>query len=210
MVNRTMQAKTIKRNKQRRLFPKRFTAEYISVGAPPNRLVMNEYKERTKSLAFDAKYMEWLEKITRFRGKPPGKKEADEAAARINKYRVNPHSWLAELRDARPTWWARIGEVCPSYMHVALEDSAVRLSKMFFSTDGTHFILYEENFIGRIARLSITYQNRERCIARWRADQVRWVSTVSSSPPEPEVEVTPPGPGHWRLRRVKARSAPSA
>lgn len=209
MVNRVMQAKTIKRNKQRRLFPKRFSADYIAVGAPPNRLVMNEYKERAKSLAFDAKYMHWLEQITRFRGKPPGKKEAEEAMARINKFKADPHSWLATLRDTRPTWWDRIGAVCPSYMNVELANNGVSLTKMFFSTDGTHFVIYEEHYISRTARLSIAYQNRERCIERWRSGQVRWVEFVSSSPPEPEVVPIPPGPGHWRERQLKARSAPS-
>lgn len=160
MVNRTMQAKSLKMKRMKRLFPRRLSADYIPVGMPPNRLVMAQYKESAKSLAFDQKYMDWLETIARFRGKPPGKLEAEKA-------------------------WERIKDACPNLMNVVLEASQVRNVKMFYNSERTQFILLEENYVGRFVRASIRYQDRDRCIARFKSSQVRWVEFVSSSPPKP-------------------------
>lgn len=162
MVNRVMAAKAAKHRRMKRLFPKKLAADYIPVGAPPNRLVMQEYKERTRSLAFDDKYLAWLELISRFRGKPPGKKEAEDA-------------------------WKRIRDACPALMRfrVSDKDSKIHEVFMYFNSERTNFIIYEENYVGRFIRASIPYQDRERCLARWRSSTVRWVECVSSSPPEP-------------------------
>lgn len=158
MANRTMQAKSLKMKRMKRTFPRYMSADYIPTGAPPNRMVMSEYKERTKSLAFDQKYMDWLETIARFRGKPPGKLEAEKA-------------------------WERIKDACPNLQCVSLEANKVHTVKMFWNQDRTNFILYEENYVGRYIRASIRYQDRDRCIARFKSNQVRWVEFVSSSPP---------------------------
>lgn len=162
MANRVMAQKAAKAKRQRRLFPKRFSADYIPVGMPPNRLVMQEYKERTRSLAFDDKYLSWLETVTRFKNKPPGKLDVEKA-------------------------WQRVRDAAPSLMCVTLthKNNHTKCVKMFFNSERTQFILYEENYVGRFVRASIRYQDGERCKARFLADQVRWVEFVSSSPPEP-------------------------
>lgn len=157
MANRTMQAKKLKMKRMRRTSPKSYTASYISCGAPPNRLVMGEYKERTRSLAFDDKYLNWLETVTRFKNKPPGKVEAEAA-------------------------WRRIADACPTLMNVTLEINANRCVKMFFNQERNQFVLYEENYGGHFIRTSIRYQDRGRCIARFKSSQVHWVEFVSSSP----------------------------
>lgn len=159
MANRAMEAKRNKMKRMRRLFPRRMSADYIPVGMPPNRLVMQEYKERTRSLAFDQKYMDWLETVTRFAGKPPGKLEAEKA-------------------------WERIKDACPTLMNVSLVHNKVRCVKMFWNQDRTQFILLEENYVGRFIRASIRYQDRQRLLDRFKSDTVRWVEFVSSSPPE--------------------------
>lgn len=159
MANRTMQAKSLKLKRQRRLFPKHMSASYIPVGMPPNRLVMQEYKERTKSLAFDDKYMAWLELIARFRGKPPGKVEAEAA-------------------------WARIRDASPHLMRVRLSDKNDKTKEvwMYFNSERTQNIIYEENYVGRFIRASIRYQCGERAKARFVAGSVNWVECVSCSP----------------------------
>lgn len=196
MANRVMQAKREKHKRQKRLFPKKYSAGYIAVGAPPNRLVMQEYKERTRSLAFDAKYMEWLETVTRFRGKPPGKKEAEEAAKRIKERRANPAAALVHIKQDAPKLWDRIADSFPMLMNVCLEDSVSRQVRMFWSSDRASFLLLEINHVGRFVRASIRYADAERCKSRFVSDQVRWVEFVSSSPPEP-----PAAPKHWLLRK---------
>lgn len=158
MANRSMQAKALKMKRMKRTFPRYMSADYIPVGMPPNRLVMSEYKERTRSLAFDQKYMDWLDTVSRFRGKPPGKLEAENA-------------------------WKRIKDACPNLMNVVLEKTQVRDVKMFFNSERTQFIILEENYVGRYIRASIRYQDRNRCIARFKSNEVRWVEFVSSSPP---------------------------
>lgn len=157
MANRSMQAKTLKMRRMKRTFPRYMSADYIPTGKPPNQLVMSEYKERTRSLAFDDKYMNWLDTVTRFHNKPPGKVEAEKT-------------------------WERIRDACPTLMNVTLEVNQVRCVKMFFNQERNQFVLYEENYTGRYIRASIRYQDRDRCIARFKSSQVRWVEFVSSSP----------------------------
>lgn len=158
MANRAMEAKRHKMKRMRRTFPKSYLSNYIPVGRGPNQEVMAQYKEASRSLAFDQKYMDWLETIARFRGKPPGKVEAEKA-------------------------WARIKDACPNLQCVTLEASKARHVKMFYSQDRTQFILLEENYVGRYIRASIRYQDRDRCISRFKSNEVRWVEFVSSSPP---------------------------
>lgn len=159
MANRTMQQKSLKLKRQRRLFPKKLSADYVAVGSGPNRYVMSEYKERTRSLAFDQKYLDWLETTSRFKNKPPGKVEAEKT-------------------------WERIRDACPSLMNVTLVHTQAKCVKMFFNSFGDQYILYEENYIGRYIRASIRYQSRERLLDRFKTDSVRWVEFVSSSPPK--------------------------
>lgn len=157
MVNRAMEAKRLKMKRMKRTFPKRYTSDYIPVGMPPNREVMGEYKERTKSLAFDDKYLAFLELLARFKNKPPGKVEAEAS-------------------------WARIRDACPSLMNVVLVNTGICKVQMFYNSERTAFIIYEENYVGRFIRASIRYQNRERCLARYKSGQVQWVEFISSSP----------------------------
>jgi len=182
MANSTMQAKAAKLRKQRRLFPKHLAASYVPVGRGPNKEVMSGYKERTRSLAFDKTYLDWLETVTRFHGKPPGKLEAEKA-------------------------WERIRDAAPNLSCVTLVDNKVQNVKMFWNDARNQFILLEENYVGRFIRASIRYQDGERCKRRFLSGQVRWVEFVSSSPPEPKP--LPALPVHWSKRLSKAGSTPS-
>ena len=62
MVNRTMQAKGLKLKRQKRLFPRHLSADYVPTGKPPNQLVIREMKERAAGLAFDDEYIDYLVK----------------------------------------------------------------------------------------------------------------------------------------------------
>ncbi len=167
MANRTMQAKSLKLKRQRRLFPKQYCSDYIAVGGGPNREVMGEYKERSKSLAFDAKYLEFLEAHARFKNVPPGKHEANVRLAKM------------KLEDYSLTW-QRIQEAAPNLQHVVLIHKLHKRVSMYYNQERTQFILWEEDFAHCTARASIRYQSRERLLERLRNDDVKWVGFVSS------------------------------
>lgn len=152
MVNRVLQAKELKRRRQRRLFPKKFSAGYISTGNPPNREVIREYKVRTKSLAFDAKYMAHLESKTRFIGVPPGRFDA------VNRV-------IEELSKAEKVQFVDLRPRHPFYSTL-----------MFFNSERTFFMIYEEDFRKQTVSCSIRYQFRQNCIDDWKTNKTRWAS----------------------------------
>lgn len=186
MANRTMKAKADKAQRQKRLFPRSYSADYIPVGRGPNRDVMAMYKESSRSLAFGPEYLAWLETVTRYRGKPPGKVEAEQAIERLRNAKTNPSHYLSVVLNEMPATWARIKDVCPTLMNVVLEDSPLRHARMFWNQKRDRFILLELHHIGRYMRSSMVYQDGDRCKARFISDTVRWVEFVSSSPPKPE------------------------
>ena len=166
MANRTMAAKALKLKKMKRLFPKQYQANYIPVGRGPNMEVMAGYKERAKGLAFDQKFLDFLEMCSRFKGKPPGKVEA-EAAIR------------------------RILEVVPQDMSFTLIRNVFQWARVFFNSEKTCFILLHENYKEGRVRTSMTYHSKDNIIRAWNMDRIRWVevrpikdiTTEASAPP---------------------------
>lgn len=157
MASRAMQAKRLKMKRAKRLFPKNYQSDYIPCGAPPNRLVIREYKERAAGLAFDAKYMEELEKRARFRGVPPGRKEAIDLMTKI----------MAEE---------------PTILTIKLMDTPKLRAILLFTSEMRHFRVSETNKLNGETRVSMKYGDKDRCIDRWKTDTIRWVE-FSSSPP---------------------------
>lgn len=186
MGNRAIEQKRLKMKRAKRLFPKNYSATYIPVGRGPNKDVMAEYKERSRSLAHSPEYLEWLESVTRFRGVPPGRVEAREAAERIVNAKAKPDYYLSVALNEMPTAWARIKDVCPLLMNVVLVNNMKHHVRLFWNQQRNRFILLELNHIGRFMRASMVYQDGERAKARFQSDSVRWVEFVSSSPPKPE------------------------
>lgn len=180
------QAKIMKMKRAKRLFPKSYSSDYISVGRGPNKDVMSEYKERSRSLAFSPEYLAWLETVTRYRGKPPGKLEAEQAIERLHNAKTNPSFYLSVVLNEMPSTWARIKDVCPSLINFVIEDSQLRHVRLFRNQMNDRFILLELHHVGRYMRSSMVYQDRERALARFQSDTVRWVEFVSSSPPKSE------------------------
>ena len=133
MANRAIEAKRLKMKRAKRLFPKSYSANYIPVGRGPNREVMAQYKESSRSLAHSAEYMEWLESVTRFRGVPPGRVEAREAAERIVAAKAKPSYYLSVVLNEMPSTWARIKDVCPSLLNVVLVDNMKHHVRMFWN-----------------------------------------------------------------------------
>lgn len=158
MANRSMAAKRLKLKRQKRLFPRKLSADYVPVGTGPDRFVIREYKERTRSLAFDAEFLASLEAKQKFHGVPPGRLEALEHMKRIE-------------------------NTIPKKECVNIHKTPFLKADLFYNEDRTRFLIYEENYRTRVVRTSMNYNNRERCITAWQEDTIRWVLFSSVSPP---------------------------
>jgi len=161
MANRNMQAKALKLKKQKRLFPKSYSADYIPTGMPPDRQVMREYKARTKSLAFDEQYMAHLEEKARFKGVPAGRFEV-----------------LNRLKFIE----CELGELKFVTIH---EDFGCK-AQLFYNSERTAFMIMEVNYDDCVIRTSLRYMDRQRCIDRWKTKSIRWLSVVSTNPMKQE------------------------
>lgn len=189
MANRAIEQKRMKMRRAKRLFPKDYSADYIPVGRGPNREVMASLKERTRGLAFDQKYLDFLEETARFKNVPPGRVEAQKSAERlVSNPRELPDKdhMLSVALCEFPTAWARIKDVCPSLINIILENSMKRHVRLFYNEQRNRCIILELSHIGRYMRASMVYENVERAKRRFTDSQVRWVEFVSSSPPKPE------------------------
>jgi hypothetical protein len=160
MANRSMQAKSLKLKRQRRLFPRSLSADYVPTGKPPNTQVIQEYKERTRSLAFDDEYIDYLVK-------------------RASMEKAWPHPGRAEIE----AHLQRIKEAAPGLMCVSLLDSKITKVRMFFNESRNRFVLFEDNKLQNFIRTSLVYMDRQRCIRAFQSESVRWVSFSSLRPP---------------------------
>lgn len=162
MTNRSMKAKGDKARRQRRLFPRNLSASYIPTGKPPNQLVMRELKERSRSLAFDDEYIDYLVK----------RKQMDAEGQHIS-----------EGRRLVAAHIKRIQEVAPAMTCVTICDTLARKTLLFYNESHDRFILYEANRIDKFIQTSMVYMDRKRCLDHWKADTTRWVHFSSVRPP---------------------------
>jgi len=162
MANRTMQAKGLKMKRMKRLFPRYLSASYIPTGKPPNMLVMRELKERSRSLAFDEEYVDYLVK---------------------RKFMDMQGQHISEGRQLVAAHIKRIQETAPAMTCVTICDTIVRKTLLFYNEDRTRFIIYEANRLEKFVRTSMAYMDRQRCIDAWKSDNTRWVYFSSVRPP---------------------------
>lgn len=179
--------KALKLKRQKRLFPKSYSADYIHVGSRPGsgHPIIQMQRESSQSLAFDAKYGEYLAEA-RFKNVPPGRVEARDTAMAIQNKVVHPSHYLSVVLNEMPATWCRIKDVCPSLINFVVEDTMKRHVRLFRNQQNNRFILLELHHIGRFMRASMVYQDKERVLSRFASNTVRWVEFVSSSPPKPE------------------------
>lgn len=156
MANRSMAAKAMKMKRARRTFPKSYCSDYIPVGMPANRLVMGEYKERARGLAFDSAYLQWLEDTARFKGKTPCRVEVE-----------------AHIR--------RIESIAPAKMCFKLMENGTIRVRCFFNSEKTHWIIMEEDFKKGHVRTSMSYSSKDSIVYAWKKDTIRWVEITHKS-----------------------------
>src|SRR5258705_6664949 len=162
MANQTLQAKGLKAKRQRRLFPRYLAADYIPTGKPPNMLVMRELKERSRSLAFDDEYIDYLVK---------------------RKFMDMQGQHISEGRQLVAAHIKRIQETAPAMTCVTICDTLVRKTLLFYNEARNRFILYEANRVEKFVRTSMVYMDRKRFIDAWKSDNARWVYFSSVHPP---------------------------
>jgi hypothetical protein len=155
MPNRPMQAKALKLKKQRRLFPKSYSADYIKCPGNLDRTLMSEAKQRAKGLAFDDEYMKHIEEKQRFKGVPAGRFEVLKIIEELRK----------DLDD--------------DMRFVVIENSKDRKVQLFYNAEQTTYLIVEMVFENLIVRTSMKYMDKERCLLAWRTDKLRWVYVKS-------------------------------
>lgn len=156
MTNRTIQQKVLKIRKARRKFPKRYSADYISVGMPPNTSVMQEYRDRTKSLAFDDDYLRYLDAKTKFKNVPPGRVEARERAMKLQ-------------------------EVLPAPLFIVYLDNVYQRVRIYFNSTKTVAIVEHFDKKRMVVRQSIQYDSIEYARTKWVQGRCCWVEEVPFS-----------------------------
>lgn len=146
MGNRVMAAKRLKMKRMRRAWA---TPLSRASGCNPNRIVINEYKQRARGLMLDDDISESI--IQKFCH------EADrrEALARQAKYELELGNAM-RFRGPGP---------CNNY-----EESWI----YFNSSKSAFFILHLDKKIG-IQRKSISYSCKEILITKWNMGKVTWV-----------------------------------
>lgn len=150
MANRSIEAKKLKMRRAKRTFPKSYCSNYIPVGSGPNRQVMGDYKERARGLAFDSKYMSWLEEVSRFKGKTPARCEVE-----------------AHIR--------RIEDIAPEKKCFQLMENSSLRARCFYNSSKTHWVIMEENFKEGKICTSMTYSSKDSIIYAWRKQKLKWV-----------------------------------
>lgn len=156
MANRSMEAKRLKIKKMKRLAPRRYSADYISTGAPPNRIVMSEYRMRTKSLAFDPAYLAYLEAKAPFKNVSPGKLEIRKTLERMQ------------------------AEGYADKVGYSILSNSIQKVMIYRNNDHTLFRICHEHFRNRTVRWSIEYKSKEIAETRWNMDRVVWVELKTS------------------------------
>ena len=120
MPNRTLQAKELKRKKQRRLFPKQLGAGYISVGSRFNKELASVSRGRVSGRAFDEEFNRYIDaKTVKNVTASVESIAAEEAALRIHRAQLAARQVVAACEVMR------------------LADQSQLLSKEHFSVDGT-------------------------------------------------------------------------
>jgi len=160
-----MQAKDLKMKRMKRLFPRYLSASYVPTGKPPNMLVMRELIERSRSLAFDEEYVDYLVK---------------------RKFMDMQGQHISEGRQLVAAHIKRIQETAPALTCVTICDTIVRKTLLFYNEERTRFIIYEANRLEKFVRTSMVYMDRQRCIDAWKSDNTRWVYFSSVRPSSEE------------------------
>lgn len=158
MANRVLAQKALKAKRQRRLFPRNYSSDYIPVGKPPVREVIHQYKEHARGLAFDDAYMKFLEAHARWHGVPPARKA------------VLDHIY-------------RIQNEIPQMLFVLLADNYKRKTSLFFNSTKKSFIVMEQELTKGIFKTSMTYGDHDRILRAWLENYIRW-SYVTQVPIE--------------------------
>lgn len=151
MANRTMEAKVRKIKRSRKKLPKSYSATYVRVRSSSDPQLIAACRNRSPSLAFDAKFLQFIEDQTRFKGVTPG--------------RLAARKFALELMEKMPD----------PYVILLFNSGVVRI-RMFFNKacDANHVFLVKEDFRKMEIMESITYGSTERAKEVFRSNKVTW------------------------------------
>lgn len=146
MANRTMEAKRMKQKRMRRAWARPLSR---SSGMNPNRIVINEYKDRAKGLMLEDDISDSIIQ-----------KHAHnlERSAALKRQAELELAFDAQLRFKGPG-------PCNNF-----EESWV----YYNSQQTVYFVVHKDKRLG-IERRSITYSSKEVLVIKWNMDKTTWV-----------------------------------
>lgn len=188
MANRSIQAKVLKMKKAKRLFPKSYSANVVSVGKGPNMNVLHEYKERAQSIAFDEVFWDRINP-PRFKGITPAKLEVNKLDVEKIPYRERDLNRARdEKREEVLRQIQRIEEYCPALMCFTILENRYQRARIFFNSERTCFILMHENYKTHQVRTSMSYGDKHRCAQAFYTDKMKWVEFGHCSRPPQKID----------------------
>lgn len=189
MVARWMEQKRMKQRRMRRAWAKPLERKS---GITPNRIVINEYKERAKGLALDETAADkiaakLLGQQQIFKGTPPGVVEARETIKEMQKF-PGLNAIQREAVERKMAALARQGR-----LEALLDTADLRIrgpgpsnsyqeSFMYFNSQKTIWRVLHRDLKEKIESLSIVYPSKEALIIRWEMDKITWIEYRSIVP----------------------------
>lgn len=166
MVNRTMQQKTLKLRKAKRLFPRRYSADAINVGTISNPIVMQEYKARAKGIGVDTAFIDAMFGINIRENK------------RFSEHVHTPRKDVQKLRE-------KLMEDVPFEHHIVVEQTRHTTLILFFEyNDGKAYFHLVDKFLQRVKKSkrypTLTYAKQ---ILQMGKSCIHWQETFDIPPP---------------------------
>lgn len=161
MANRNMEAKYRKIKRYRKKLPKAYSATYVKTGKSSDPALIAACRNRSPSIAFDAKFLQFIEDHSRFKNVPPGRVQARNLALAIQEKFPDPYV-------------------------IQLFNSGIVRVRMFYNKawDADCVILVKEDFRKRELISSIEYGSTDRAKEVFKSGKVTWkISTVERIQP---------------------------
>lgn len=158
MANRALQQKELKLKRQKRLFPKRYSAEYISVGSRFNSELASVSRGSVSGKAFDEEFNRYVDAKTGNR-RP------------VSSRRLEAQKTALTMAEAE-------AEICPMFFNVV--DNIYIQTRIYFNGSKTCFFVVHKDKKKNVEQRSITYSSKEVVMHKLVQSKITWVVNNSS------------------------------
>lgn len=178
MANRVMEQKRMKIKRMRRAWAKPLSRKS---GMNPNRIVLNEYKERAKGLAIDERDADMIAAELIFREDMGFSKKLSRSLAQAGAFpreKQTPHGRIEALRR-QGELEAVMPDGCDLRIRGPGPSNCYQESFIYFNAQKTCWLVLHRDLRKRIQRRSITYSSKELLLMLWNMDKTTWVERIS-------------------------------